>query len=415
MAEHPGIDKISFTGETETGKKILRAAAGTMKRVSMELGGKSPNVVFADADVDAAAKGAINALFYGKGELCSAGSRLLVEESIHDAMLEKVAARRRWFRRTPSQDAARRPRSEKQRENVERYVERESQGRSCRRRQPGTGGWQGAFFEATVFDAVKPDMRIAREEIFRPVLATLTFRGGRSGRGRQLDDLRPPPPWTRRQKAPDGEGPKQGRSGSTRTTTTTPGSLRRLQGVRLRPRARPLRARGVHAGQSVWVDLSEENPPARGRDLRAPRPPIRPQTFRRVGPRNAQKVQEYDRTAISPTESAWLGPKLKDANGALKLAAWRSRLSPSRHSYRGGSRHRRRPRADERWPAWSPTWSLALRSDAAKGGRRRSGRAGRGRAAAAITRPGTDLRPPLSPDGRSIAFLSSRARRGAGR
>ena len=93
MAEHPGIDKISFTGETETGKSILRAAAGTVKRVSMELGGKSPNIVFADADLDAAAKGAINAIFYGKGELCSAGSRLLVEESVHDALMEKVVER----------------------------------------------------------------------------------------------------------------------------------------------------------------------------------------------------------------------------------------------------------------------------------------------------------------------------------
>src|SRR5204863_206818 len=90
MAEHPGIDKISFTGETETGKSILRAAAGTVKRVSMELGGKSPNVVFADADLDAAAKGAINAIFYGKGELCSAGSRLLVEDSVHDALMQKA-------------------------------------------------------------------------------------------------------------------------------------------------------------------------------------------------------------------------------------------------------------------------------------------------------------------------------------
>src|SRR5436190_4703385 len=91
MAEHPGIDKISFTGETATGKAILKAAAGTVKRVSMELGGKSHNEIFADADLDAAARGAINAIFYGKGELCSAGSRLLVEASIHDALLEKVA------------------------------------------------------------------------------------------------------------------------------------------------------------------------------------------------------------------------------------------------------------------------------------------------------------------------------------
>jgi aldehyde dehydrogenase (NAD+) len=181
MAEHPGIDKISFTGETETGKKILRAAAGTMKRVSMELGGKSPNVVFADADVDAAAKGAINAIFYGKGELCSAGSRLLVEESIHDALLEKVVDRAKKM--IPADPLHPKTRlgalvSEKQRENVERYVE---SGRSEGAKIVAGGNrasvdGKGAFFEATVFDAVKPEMRIAREEIFGPVLATLTFR-----------------------------------------------------------------------------------------------------------------------------------------------------------------------------------------------------------------------------------------------
>jgi aldehyde dehydrogenase (NAD+) len=181
MAEHPGIDKISFTGETETGKKILRAAAGTMKRVSMELGGKSPNVVFADADVDAAAKGAINAIFYGKGELCSAGSRLLVEESIHDALLEKVVDRAKKM--VPADPLHPKTRlgalvSEKQRENVERYVE---SGRSEGAKIVAGGNrasvdGKGAFFEATVFDAVKPEMRIAREEIFGPVLATLTFR-----------------------------------------------------------------------------------------------------------------------------------------------------------------------------------------------------------------------------------------------
>jgi len=181
MAEHPGIDKISFTGETETGKKILRAAAGTMKRVSMELGGKSPNVVFADADLDAAAKGAINAIFYGKGELCSAGSRLLVEESVHDALLEKVVDRAKKM--APADPLHPKTRlgslvSEKQRENVERYVE---SGKSDGAKLVAGGNrasvdGKGAFFEATVFDAVKPEMRIAREEIFGPVLAALTFR-----------------------------------------------------------------------------------------------------------------------------------------------------------------------------------------------------------------------------------------------
>jgi acyl-CoA reductase-like NAD-dependent aldehyde dehydrogenase len=181
MAEHPGIDKISFTGETETGKKILRAAAGTMKRVSMELGGKSPNVVFGDADLDAAAKGAINAIFYGKGELCSAGSRLLVEEAVHDALLERVVDRAKKM--VPADPLHPKTRlgslvSEKQRESVERYVE---SGKSEGAKVVAGGNrasvdGKGAFFEATVFDGVTPDMRIAREEIFGPVLATLTFR-----------------------------------------------------------------------------------------------------------------------------------------------------------------------------------------------------------------------------------------------
>ena len=181
MAEHPGIDKISFTGETETGKSILRAAAGTVKRVSMELGGKSPNVVFADADLDAAAKGAINAIFYGKGELCSAGSRLLVEETVHDALVEKVVERAKKM--TPGDPMDPKTRlgalvSEKQRDNVARYVEAgKSEGAKlvAGGNRASVNG-KGAFFEATVFDGVTPQMTIAREEIFGPVLATLTFQ-----------------------------------------------------------------------------------------------------------------------------------------------------------------------------------------------------------------------------------------------
>jgi aldehyde dehydrogenase (NAD+) len=181
MAEHPRIDKISFTGETETGKAILRAAAGTVKRVSMELGGKSPNVVFADADLDAAAKGAINAIFYGKGELCSAGSRLLVEESIHDALLEKVVDRAKKMAPGDPLDPKTRLGSlvsEKQRENVARYVEsgRKEGAKLVAGGNAASVNGKGAFFEATVFDGVTPRMTIAREEIFGPVLSALTFR-----------------------------------------------------------------------------------------------------------------------------------------------------------------------------------------------------------------------------------------------
>ena len=181
MAEHPEIDKISFTGETETGKSILRAAAGTVKRVSMELGGKSPNVVFADADLEAAARGAINAIFYGKGELCSAGSRLLIEASVHDALMEKVVARAQKMAPADPLDPKTRLGSlvsEKQRDVVARYVER---GRREGAKLVAGGNrasvaGKGAFFEATVFDGVTPEMTIAREEIFGPVLSTLTFR-----------------------------------------------------------------------------------------------------------------------------------------------------------------------------------------------------------------------------------------------
>jgi aldehyde dehydrogenase (NAD+)/phenylacetaldehyde dehydrogenase len=181
MAEHSGIDKISFTGETETGKSILRAAAGTVKRVSMELGGKSPNVVFADADLEAAARGAINAIFYGKGELCSAGSRLLVEASIHDALMEKVVARAQKMAPADPLDPKTRLGSlvsEKQRDVVARYVEsgrREGAKLVAGGNRASVAG-KGAFFEATVFDGVTPEMTIAREEIFGPVLSTLTFR-----------------------------------------------------------------------------------------------------------------------------------------------------------------------------------------------------------------------------------------------
>src|SRR5438477_2643779 len=93
IVRHPGIDKIAFTGSTAVGKEIMRSAADTMKRVTLELGGKSPNIVFADSDIDSAVKGAINGIFYGKGEVCNAGSRLFVESKVQNEFLEKLVAR----------------------------------------------------------------------------------------------------------------------------------------------------------------------------------------------------------------------------------------------------------------------------------------------------------------------------------
>src|SRR3984893_2540908 len=93
IVAHPGIDKIAFTGSTAVGKEIMRGAADTLKRVTLELGGKSPNIVFADADIDGAVKGAINGIFYGKGEVCNAGSRLFLERKVKDEFTEKLVAR----------------------------------------------------------------------------------------------------------------------------------------------------------------------------------------------------------------------------------------------------------------------------------------------------------------------------------
>jgi aldehyde dehydrogenase (NAD+) len=93
IVEHPGIDKIAFTGDTSTGKGIMRGAAETLKKITLELGGKSPNIVLADADIDAAIRGATIGIFYGKGEVCAAGSRLLVDRSIKNEFIDKLAAR----------------------------------------------------------------------------------------------------------------------------------------------------------------------------------------------------------------------------------------------------------------------------------------------------------------------------------
>src|SRR5262249_904743 len=93
LVEHPGIDKVAFTGDTSTGRQIMRGSSETLKKITLELGGKSPNIVFPDADLDAAVRGATTGIFYGKGEVCAAGSRLLVDRSIKSAFIEKLAAR----------------------------------------------------------------------------------------------------------------------------------------------------------------------------------------------------------------------------------------------------------------------------------------------------------------------------------
>src|SRR5213592_3640036 len=181
MVDHPGIDAIAFTGSTEVGKQLMARAAKTLKKVSLELGGKSPNIVLADADLDAASRGALNAIFYGKGEVCAAGSRLLVEESVHDQLMSKVKERaEKMIAGDPLHPKTRLGAivSKEQMDNVMRYIDAgKSEGARLlsggERADIGTG--KGYFVKPTIFDDVDPNMKIAREEIFGPVLATIRF------------------------------------------------------------------------------------------------------------------------------------------------------------------------------------------------------------------------------------------------
>jgi aldehyde dehydrogenase (NAD+) len=179
LVAHPDVDKIAFTGSTEVGKRIMREAADSLKRVSLELGGKSPNIVFEDADLDAAVRGAFNGIFYNSGQCCTAGSRLLVQESIHDAFMKRLVERVGRLQPGEPLDPKRRYGpvvSEEQLERVLGYIEKgRAEGATLLTGGNRIEGGGGYWLEPTIFDRVAPEATIAREEIFGPVLATLTF------------------------------------------------------------------------------------------------------------------------------------------------------------------------------------------------------------------------------------------------
>jgi aldehyde dehydrogenase (NAD+) len=181
IVAHPGIDKIAFTGDTSTGRQIMRTSADTLKRITLELGGKSPNIVFADADLDAAVRGATTGIFYGKGEVCAAGSRLLVDKSVRNEFLERVAARATKVVPGDPMDPKTRLGAIASKAQLDRdlaYIETaKAEGATLlaggARADIGTG--KGYFLQPTVFGGVTPSMTIAREEIFGPVLAAIDF------------------------------------------------------------------------------------------------------------------------------------------------------------------------------------------------------------------------------------------------
>ncbi len=181
LVAHPDINKIAFTGSTEVGKQIMKSAADTLKRVTLELGGKSPNIVFSDSPMDAAVKGALNGIFYGKGEVCCAGSRLFVEKKAEDEFMTKLVEGVKKIKVGDPMDPKTRLGaivSEQQMKTVLGYIDAgKSEGAQlvAGGNRINVDGGKGFFIEPTIFGAVKNEMKIAQEEIFGPVLATLTF------------------------------------------------------------------------------------------------------------------------------------------------------------------------------------------------------------------------------------------------
>jgi aldehyde dehydrogenase (NAD+) len=179
LVAHPGVDKIAFTGHVDTAKIIQKTAADTLKRTTFELGGKSPNVIFADADMDAAVAGAFHAIYFHGGQCCTAGSRLFVEEKIRREFVERLAerAKKRKIGDPLDPNTEQGPQvSQEQLDKILGYVDLgKKQGAKLL-----TGGQrvgdQGFFVEPTIFDNVKDDMAIARDEIFGPVVTILPFK-----------------------------------------------------------------------------------------------------------------------------------------------------------------------------------------------------------------------------------------------
>ncbi|MEM8963299.1 MAG: aldehyde dehydrogenase family protein [Acidobacteriota bacterium] len=179
IVRHEGIDKIAFTGSTEVGRLIREATAGSGKKLSLELGGKSPFVIFDDADLDAAVEGVVDAIWFNQGQVCCAGSRLLVQESVHDVVVEKLRERMERLRMGPPLDKAidlGAIVASVQLERIRGLVdEGRAEGATCW--QPSwacpTDGW---FYPPTLFTNVEPASKLAQVEIFGPVLVTMTFR-----------------------------------------------------------------------------------------------------------------------------------------------------------------------------------------------------------------------------------------------
>jgi aldehyde dehydrogenase (NAD+) len=181
LVNDPRVDKIAFTGSTGVGQSIMRNGAGTMKHLTMELGGKSPNIIFADADIDVAIQAAFWGIFWNKGEVCVAGSRLLVERACYDEVVEKLSAMAKSATLGDPLDPATMVGPIASRGEYDKVLSYVEEGKRTARLTAGGGTRQvngkGLFIEPTIFADATNDLRISREEIFGPVLPVIPFDG----------------------------------------------------------------------------------------------------------------------------------------------------------------------------------------------------------------------------------------------
>jgi aldehyde dehydrogenase (NAD+) len=179
LVNHPDVDKVTFTGSPNVGREILRGAAGNLKRVTLELGGKSANIIFPDADLDAAVKAAASGVFFNAGQVCSAGSRILVHESIHDEVVERLVARAKAIRVGDPRDVSTSMGplvSAGQMHRVLNYIDIGTRQGASIAIGGARIGDSGYFVAPTVFAGVEHQMRISQEEIFGPVASVIRFR-----------------------------------------------------------------------------------------------------------------------------------------------------------------------------------------------------------------------------------------------
>jgi betaine-aldehyde dehydrogenase len=183
LAEHPDVDKVGFTGGTDTGRSIMKAATGNLKKLSLELGGKSPCVVFEDADLETAVDWALFAIFSNQGQVCSAGSRLLLQESIHDRFVERLAERAKKIKVGPGDMEGVEMSAMVSESHMNKVLDYIAVGKAegatvaCGGNRITDGDLaKGFFIEPTIFTGCTSDMRIVQEEIFGPVLAVLKFK-----------------------------------------------------------------------------------------------------------------------------------------------------------------------------------------------------------------------------------------------